>query len=104
MVYGSTAYTYRIKTCTFQKDGGGFFSNARIEPAKNSGNTHRFIDIANHQILILQFATFFIQCNEGGSCREIFYFYMSSFYCIHIKGMQGLTTFMQYIIGNIYHV
>ena len=94
----------RIEAGAFQKDIFCFIRNTTVQAAKNTGDTHSFFRIADHQVFAAQFPFFFIKSDKTGTLFQVFNDHHTSGDLICIKSMQGLAGFMLNEIGDIHQV
>ena len=90
-----------MEVSAFQEHIGSSFSSTRIQTSEYTGNTHRFFRVANHQVLVGQFAFHFVQCNKRSSLGTSLHHNLAALNLVSIEAVHRLTISVQNVIGNI---
>ena len=104
MTASCLADAHGIKICAFEEYVLGVFRNATLQTAKYTGNTHRLLCVANHQVLLVHFAFDTIEGYEFLPLLSSFNDDFLPFDLVIIKRMERLSHLMEHEIGGIHHV
>ena len=97
----SLAHPNGIEICALDEDVGRSIAHTRLQTAKYACDTHRFICVADHQILSRQLALNAIERYERSALLASANHNLATLDLIGIECVQRLTKFEQDIVGDI---
>ena len=103
VAFGCFAHRAGVKPGGLYHHLGGSGLHPRMQTAENPGQTEGFTLVANHEVVGVQGAFFLVQ---GGQlfAGTGFAYNKGAVYGGGVKGMQGVSRFVQHPVGGIHHV
>ena len=104
MTTGGLAHRSGIEVSALKEDVNRLLGSTRLQAAKDAGNTHRFLGIAYHEVVLREFALYPIECHEGSTLGHGLHHYLATLYLVGIEAVEGLAIGMEDIVGDVHDV